>query len=185
MPLNKDDYIFFWTPDGPNGWASQWYQSPFEVPIVLPNETTATLCKFPTAEHWMMFQKALLFNDIAIAKEVLSHTGVEKEDLAVVKALGRGVKNFDEEKWVANRERIVLEGSLHKFKHNPELKIKLLETGEKRMVEASPRDRIWGIGFGAESAGKMVDEKKWGLNLLGKALDEARKQLSTAVEGES
>uniref|UniRef100_A0A0W0FM35 NADAR domain-containing protein n=1 Tax=Moniliophthora roreri TaxID=221103 RepID=A0A0W0FM35_MONRR len=115
MPLNKDDYVFFWTPDGDNGWASQWYYSPFTVPIVLPDDTTETQCTFPTAEHWMMFQKALLFGDNSIAREIQSHTGVEKKDLAEIKALGRKVQNFDEQKWVANRERIVLEGNLHKL----------------------------------------------------------------------
>ncbi|KAG7446794.1 uncharacterized protein BT62DRAFT_931356 [Guyanagaster necrorhizus] len=137
MALTKDDHIFFWTPQQPNGWASQWYSSPFTLPIII-SEETETLT-FPTAEHWMMFQKALLFNDITIARRVLT------SDVAAVKALGRKVSNFGDDLWNRERSRIVLEGNLHKFKQNSELKEMLLGTGEKVLVEASPRDRIWGI----------------------------------------
>ena len=56
------------------------------------------------------------------------------------------------------------------------LKAKLLATGTKRIVEASPRDRIWGIGFGAKNA--LNKRGQWGQNLLGRALEETRKELN-------
>jgi ribA/ribD-fused uncharacterized protein len=126
---------------------------------------------FPSAEHWMMVQKALLFEDAEKAREILE----VPDDMAAVKALGREVKNFDDEKWVSAREKIVLEGNIHKFSQNKELKAKLLATGTKRIVEASPRDRIWGIGFGAKNA--LKNRGRWGLNLLGLALEETRSRL--------
>jgi len=126
---------------------------------------------FPSAEHWMMVQKALLFKDVEMAREML-----ECEDMVQVKALGRKVENFDEDKWIEERMRIVVEGNLHKFRQNEGLKQKLVATGEKRIVEASPRDRIWGIGFGEKNALKSRD--RWGLNLLGQALEETRRMLS-------
>jgi len=132
----------------------------------------------------MMFRKALLFNDTSIAELILSpsYSSTSKSNMAKVKALGREVSNFDDETWKAHRYQIVLDGNLAKFRQNPELKEKLFSTGSRKHVEASPRDRIWGIGFGSVSAGKMIDTmgsgetvpKKWGLNLLGKALDETR-----------
>jgi ribA/ribD-fused uncharacterized protein len=55
------------------------------------------------------------------------------------------------------------------------LKALLLATGERELVEASPMDRIWGIGFGEKNAGRA--RRHWGLNLLGKALMDVRKRL--------
>ena len=52
----------------------------------------------------------------------------------------------------------------------------LLATGEREIVEASPMDRIWGIGFGERKA-EEVGRERWGLNLLGKALMEVRSEL--------
>ncbi|KAK0211487.1 hypothetical protein IW262DRAFT_1414990 [Armillaria fumosa] len=168
MPLTKDDHVFFWKPEHPNGWAGQWYLSPFTLSINISDEMETLT--FPTAEHWMMFQKALLFDDIPIARQVLLTSG-----LAAVKTLGRKVSNFDDDIWNRERVRIVLEGNLHKFRQNPELKEILLGTGEKVLVEASPRDRIWGIGYGEKNA--MNKKDQWGLNLLGQALMETRRQL--------
>ncbi len=130
----------------------------------------------------MMVQKALLFQDEGIVKELLEVTGTSGQDMAYVKSLGRKVQGFNEDQWVAERDRIVLEGNLHKFRQSSELKAKLLATGYKEIVEASPRVRIWGIGYDENSA-LSRDRSTWGLNLLGKALVEARRILRE--EGES
>jgi ribA/ribD-fused uncharacterized protein len=123
----------------------------------------------------MMLHKAILFSDLKIAREILDNKSTGQKAMGIIKALGRSVQNFDEAVWNARREKIVLEGNLLKFRQNEELKGKLLETGEKIIVEASPRDRIWGIGFGEKNALERMDS--WGLNLLGKALVEVRKRL--------
>ena len=122
-----------------------------------------------------MYQKAILFNDKSIAAEILESNSPKDQ-----KALGRIVSNFKNDVWLENRERIVRDGSYYKFKNGkgPEgesLKEKLLATGDRELAEASPRDRIWGIGFGENNALKM--RKKWGLNLLGKALIWAREKI--------
>ena len=131
---------------------------------------------FPTAEHWMMLQKALLFGNKEVARTVIGITGTSQKEMRSVKALGRKVTPFDEKVWTRERERIVLEGTLHKFRQNEELRKKLLATGEREIVEASPRDKIWGIGMG-ESKAVSAGRDKWGLNLLGKALVAARDSL--------
>lgn len=162
-----------------SGWASQWYPSPFTVKIRFKEEGDEETVMFPSAEHWMMVQKALLFGDEEIARQILAVDEVNYANMSAVKSLGRQVRNFDEEKWVAARERIVLEGNMHKFEQNEELKEKLLATGTKMIVETSPRDRIWGVGFGEKNALNM--KERWGLNLLGKALVETRRRMFISV----
>ncbi|KAF7349193.1 DUF1768 domain-containing protein [Mycena sanguinolenta] len=175
------DYTFFYGTNHVNGWASQWYRAPFTATVNIDGVDQEV--EFPTTEHWMMLHKALLFSDFDVAREVLSTDGTSKQDMTKVKRLGRKVKNFKEDVWVKNRERIVLEGSLHKFRQNTELKEKLFATGETTIVEASPRDRIWGIGCGQAKAMSGV-KFKWGLNLLGRALVKARTVLREE-EGEA
>lgn len=87
------------------------------------------------------------------------------------------MQNFDAEMWEANGRRIVTEASWHKFSQNPHLKEYLVSTGEAVIVEASPFDKIWGIGMGMNNA-KALDPQTWnGQNLLGFALMDARSML--------
>lgn len=120
-----------------------------------------------------MVQKALLFSAPSTARQILSLTSTDPSTLGLVKSLGRThIPLFSDPTWIAERERIVLEGNLLKFRQNPELRELLLATGEKHLVEASPRDRIWGVGFGEKKA--LQEKDRWGLNLLGKALEKTR-----------
>ena len=79
--------------------------------------------------------------------------------------------------WVAARYQIVVEGNLCKFREsgNKGLRERLLGTGERMIVEASPLDRIWGVGFGEKRA--LSVKQSWGLNLLGRALMDVRRIL--------
>ncbi|KAJ7442502.1 hypothetical protein B0H11DRAFT_1932300 [Mycena galericulata] len=174
MTRNAADYTFFWSTNHVNGWASQWYRAPFTATVSIDGVDQEIT--FLSNEHWMMQHKALLFLDTAVAHEVLSIDGTSKADMAYVKALGRKVQGFKEDVWVQHRERIVTEGTVHKFRQNPELKEKLFATGDTMIVEASPFDKIWGIGC-AEANAISRRQDKWGLNLLGKALVEARRVL--------
>ncbi|KAF2111634.1 hypothetical protein BDV96DRAFT_498915 [Lophiotrema nucula] len=168
-PAKKEEQpVYFWRPYDFNGYLGQWYDSEFTV-----DGTT-----YPTAEMWMMVQKAKLFGDEAIAAKMLQTTDPKNH-----KALGRKVKNFSDKIWNKERYRIVVEGNYHKFtisKNAQELRKWLLETGERELVEASPMDRIWGVGFGERNAG--ANRYRWGLNLLGKALMEVRERLREEAE---
>ncbi|KAG6831897.1 hypothetical protein H0H87_003548 [Tephrocybe sp. NHM501043] len=175
---NKDDFTFFWTTNHINGWASQWFPAPFTASVTIDTEEEEV--HFPTTEHWMMLQKALLFHDIEIAQKVIASTSTQKRDMKSVKSLGRKVKNFDDEVWKSHRRRIVFEGNLHKYQQNGELKRRLLATGNTEIAEAAPRDRIWGIGFGEKNAPAQYD--RWGQNLLGKALVQVRQMLRDSEE---
>ncbi|KAJ7669037.1 DUF1768-domain-containing protein [Mycena rosella] len=179
MPRDAADYTFFWSTNHVNGWASQWYPAPFKATVKLDGVDQEV--DFPSNEHWMMLQKALLFSDEEVAHEVLAIAGTSKQDCARVKALGRRVRGFDEGVWAAHRERIVVAGTVHKFRQNADLRAKLFATGETVLVEASPFDRIWGIGCSEKDAISRSGDK-WGLNLLGKALVEARRVLREEEE---
>lgn len=164
----KFKYLFFWghqksCNEVSKSCFSQWYDSPFKVNGI----------QYLTAEHYMMHAKALLFNDNLAAQRVLS-----AKTPGEAKAIGREINHFDEQTWVAQRFNIVVEGNVAKFSSNAELSTFLLGTGDSVLVEASPVDKIWGIGL-AQDCSYIEDPSKWkGLNLLGYALMEVRKRLA-------
>ncbi len=161
-------YLHFWghrpRPDGRVGASclSQWWPSPFVVEGVA----------YATAEHWMMAGKARLFEDAEAERRVLAAGSP-----AQAKNIGRLVRRFDEAIWERERFRIVVEGSVHKFAADPRLREFLLGTGERVLVEASPMDRVWGIGLAADDERAAHPERWRGPNLLGFALMEARERL--------
>lgn len=102
-------------------------------------------------------------------------------DAKSAKAIGREVRNLDDKVWKANCRRLVTEGNVHKFSQNEELRMFLLSTGDAVLVEAAPRDQIWGIGLGQDNP-KARDPKQWRRqNLLGFALMEVRDKLRESV----
>lgn len=161
-------YLHFWghrpLPDSRVGASclSQWWPSPFTVAGV----------SYATAEHWMMAEKARLFGDAEAERRVLD-AGHPSE----AKNAGRLVRGFDDGVWERERFRIVVEGSVHKFGADAELRGFLLGTGDRVLVEASPVDRVWGIGLAVGDAGAGDPERWRGLNLLGFALMGARERL--------
>ncbi len=162
----KLKYIFFWghkpscdSDDQGKFMLSQWFEAPFTV-----KKRT-----YPTAEHWMMSEKALLFKDYD------THDAIHAtKSPSVAKALGRQVKGFDMKIWELHRFNIVKTGNKHKFSQNPDLLNYLLASKDRILVEASPFDTIWGIGLRA-TYGDIENPNSWlGLNLLGFALMEVR-----------
>lgn len=157
-----EDFLLFYGHQprhGDKAVFSQWHLTSF-----IDNNN-----RYRTAEHWMMWSKAVLFGDTDIADEILKipHQGV-------VKDLGRKISNFDEGTWIQHRESIVYRGNILKFGQNPTARKILLDTGDKILVEASPYDRIWGIGLGPNDP-RASDRKKWrGMNLLGESLMKVR-----------
>jgi ribA/ribD-fused uncharacterized protein len=161
-------YLHFWghrpRPDGQVSASclSQWWPSPFAVDDV----------EYATAEHWMMASKARLFGDAEAERRAL-----DASSPALAKKAGRLVRGFDETIWERERLGIVVEGSVHKFAAHADLREFLLGTGERVLVEASPLDRVWGIGL-AKDDERAANPERWrGPNLLGFALMEARERL--------
>lgn len=162
-------YLFFWghTPKQEGvidkSCFSQWFPASFEVDGIT----------YPTAEHFMMAEKARLFHDTETLPKILNASHPNE-----AKKLGRLVANFNGSIWEQHRFKIVTDGNLAKFAQNEPLREFLLNSGERILVEASPYDRIWGIGLAADND-KAQDPLQWrGLNLLGFALMAVREKLS-------
>ena len=128
--------------------------------------------KFCCMEQFMMAHKAMAFGDKEMLIEIMAET-----DPKEMKALGRRVRNFDSGVWSRIGYTIVLNGNYYKFSQNPELMDFLLSTGDKIIVEASPRDKIWGIGMGKNNPDAHNPDKWRGRNLLGFALTEVRDEI--------
>ena len=153
-------YTFFFTEKSP---FSQWYRSAFTVDGVT----------FNCAEQFMMFGKAKLFADAGVGQEILAATHPKEHT-----ALGRKVKQFDAAVWERERMTIVKAGNRAKFTQAPALLEQLLVTKGTTLVEASPYDRIWGIGLAASDP-RANDPAQWkGENLLGIVLTELRDELA-------
>jgi ribA/ribD-fused uncharacterized protein len=159
------DYRFFWghTPRAGETVGdrvfSQWWPCRFEEDGRV----------YTTAEQYMMAGKARLFGDAEKLAEILA-----VDDPARCKALGREVRGFDRDRWGAASFDLVTRGNVAKFGQDEALRAHLLATGDAVLVEASPRDRIWGIGMGASNPSAR-DPSGWrGRNLLGFALVRAR-----------
>ncbi len=161
----KLKFLFFWGHQPhPNGEVtsscfSQWWVAPF----------TVDGHSYPTAEHWMMAEKARLFQDDEMLEKILL-----AQSPAQAKKLGRQVRGFDQAIWESKRSEIVVQGNLHKFNQHPDLKNFLLNTKQRVLVEASPRDTIWGIGLSSKNERASVPAQWRGKNLLGFALMEVR-----------
>lgn len=160
---NEDEYVFFYRPRDPYGEFSQWYYSPFSADGIM----------FVTAEQYMMYKKAEIFNDFEMMKRIVASPSAHA---AQHKRMGRLVKNFNDETWENLSLTIVAGVNYYKFTQNETLKSLLMGTDKKMLVEASPYDRIWGIGF--SDADAMQNMNAWGQNKLGVALMMVRDEIA-------
>ncbi|KAF3933414.1 hypothetical protein ABW19_dt0208844 [Dactylella cylindrospora] len=186
--IDTSDPVFFWKPEDEDGYLGQWYPSNF-----VSTSEDGKQVEYRNCEHLGCMQSledpvsdilivtihkfalvGLLFAPNApVTAEILD----EHVSPKTIKALGRAVPNFDDDVWKENRYKIVVEANYLKFTQNDDLKTKLLGTGNRELVEASPRDRIWGVGYGAERCRNTKNRSQWGLNLLGKALMDVRERI--------
>lgn len=155
----ENNYLFFYKKGSP---FSQWFPCYFRIDN----------CSFNCTEQWMMYAKAVLFNDLEMAQQIL-----ETKEPIRQKELGRMVKNFDDVVWKKDAKTIVYKGNYEKFSQNKYLRDQLFATENKIIVEANPHDSIWGIGMSIDNPA-IYDQKKWiGTNWLGEILMQVRVDL--------
>lgn len=157
--------IGFWRESDPLGCCSNWYPAGFSF----ADE------EFATSEHWMMWQKARVMGDWDTAEKVLDAPTPRK-----AKELGAQVAPYDGALWDDVREELVYYGVREKFVQNPRLGNLLLSTKSALLAEASPYDRVWGIGLTADDP-LFGDIASWrGSNLLGRVCMRVRSDLREA-----
>lgn len=160
-------FIFFWsTKDVPYGCFSNWYRSPF---------TIEDGKEFANTEQYFMWRKALLF-DPSMEKAILAEKNPMK-----VKGLGRKVKNFDQKVWDQHRKTCMRDGLRYKFS-DPALKKILMSTNDAIIAEASPKDKIWGIGLKADHRYAKTPSNWQGMNYLGQCLMELRTEFKNTTK---
>lgn len=153
-----DKFVFFY-----GGYLSQWHPCEFFVDGMT----------FNCAEQYFMHEKAKLFGDGEIARMVM-----EAEHPKIQKALGKRVTNFNEEKWNTVKQDVALFGNWAKFLYNEELAVQLIGTRNKILVEASPYDKVWGVGLPEDDPAIDNPDNWLGQNLLGIALMRVRSLLN-------
>lgn len=155
--VEKEEFAFFW-----GGSFSQWAKSKFVIDGV----------EFNTCEQYMMYKKALMFHDYDAAKKIMATSNPKEQ-----KAIGRRVKGFNREHWETYCREIVYDANVAKFTQNEDMREELMATGNKEFCEASPMDKIWGVGM-AEDNPLIQDKANWqGTNWLGEALTKVRSHL--------
>ena len=170
LTVNGKEYpaVYFYGTEDKNGYLSNWYRSPFTVDGIT----------FNCMEQFIMYEKCMTFGDTESAQKVLN-----AEDPKEQKRIARAASGYDEKVWDGMRQVIALRGLIEKFRQNPELKEKLLATGDAYLVESTYRDRIWACGRNLSGTGKN-DISGWnGRNILGFALMQAREFLKYQDKG--
>jgi ribA/ribD-fused uncharacterized protein len=154
-----EEFIFYF---GEESVFSHWYKCKFQI-----DEKT-----YGCVGQYIMYKKALLFDDEAIAHKIMNSSSPARH-----RSLGKQVSGFDKKKWHEHCLTYSLEGNLAKFSQNPILRKALLQSAGKSFAEASPYDRVWGIGLSLSNP-KIHDRANWrGKNWAGESLEAARKEL--------
>ena len=155
----KEQFIFYF---GSHSVFSHWYKCNFQI------EGQNFCC----IDQYLMYSKAILFDDKEIAFKILHSTDPKRH-----RYLGREVKNFSKQIWHQHCKQFAYEANHAKFTQNKNLQKHLAETIGKCFAEASPYDRNWGIGL-SQSNPKNIDRNNWkGKNWCGEVLEAVRKNI--------
>ncbi|MCI5586915.1 MAG: NADAR family protein [Lachnospiraceae bacterium] len=156
------DIICFHNPEEENGYLSNWFYSKFSIDDI----------GYTSMEQYMMYKKAICFNDVAIAEQILS-----TNDVAQIKELGRLVSGYNDSIWSGIRQIVVYDGLIAKFAQNENLRSLLKSTEKAILAECAVKDCIWGIGLSMKDPRRMQPEQWKGHNLLGYTLMMVRERL--------
>ena len=126
--------------------------------------------KLPTSEHHLMREKARLMGD----EHAMALIKAAPTALAA-KRLGRKVKPWNQGLWDDNCDQIMEDILEAKFNSTSAMREYILGI-EGHFYEASPKDKVWGIGIGVQQA--MAGVPHNGQNKLGLALDRARARIA-------
>lgn len=154
--------VLFWKDTDRNGYLSNWARSPFQVDGI----------RYNCAEQYIMWSKAVVMDDESSAQKILA-----TNDPQTQKRLGRQVQHWKDGLWKRQREPVMVRAARAKFSQNPELQERLIKTHPRRMAEASPSDKIYGIGLAPDDPLAQNPQNWRGENLLGRVLEQIREEL--------
>lgn len=161
--MDVQKVIGFHNPEEEYGFLSNWYLSEFRLGGIT----------YSSMEQYMMYQKAILFGDTKSSQRILA-----TDDVTEIKLLGRGVAQYVDSVWAGRRQIIVYRGLTEKFRQNPDLRNRLVATGEAVLAECAVKDQIWGIGLSMKDRRRFHLEEWRGQNLLGYTLMEVRQDFA-------
>lgn len=153
--------VYFFRESGKYGSFSNFYPSKFIEGNI----------EFNCSEQYFMYYKFLTFDK---DNKFLLEAILNEKSPTKIKNFGRQVKNYDDKIWGEKRYQVMIKALHLKFTQNKDIKDLLISTKEKLLFEASPFDKIWGIGYSGKIAVNMIDKTKFGKNLQGQALMEIR-----------
>ena len=160
-----DKFVFFW-----KAYIANWSITPHGLKTIINGQKVCV----PTSEHLFMAFKAEFFKDWENLQNIVNSTTPRE-----AKDFGRLIKNYNEEAWNNVRFNMMLKALTFRFEQDEKFAEQLMgdKFKDKEFVEASPIDRIWGIGL-AETDPNIEDKSKWrGTNLLGQCLNTLRKNM--------
>ena len=168
METNTHVLFYGHKPEKIGYWMSNFW------PCIFKDEEGIT---YNCSEQYFMYKKADLFDpeNTKLKNQILTETDPHK-----IKAYGRKVKNYDDNRWTQCSFQVMFEANFYKFTQNSDLANKLIMTGNKTLVEASPSDGKWGAGKSAKQI--IKDNYQFtGNNWLGQVLEMVRNNLKNNV----
>ena len=161
-----DEYVFFY-----KDWLSNYQRTKFDV------EWNGVKYTFTSTEQGFMYIKAITFGDNVTAQKILN-----TDDPNRCRKLGRQVKGYNDAEWAKIRYDVFYTLNWAKYTQDKKLQEKLLDPqfDGKTFVEASPIDKIWGIGYAEDNPNIEFTDMYWGKNYLGRILTNIRKRLKAA-----
>lgn len=161
-----DEYVFFY-----KDWLSNYQRTKFDV------EWKGVKYTFTSTEQGFMYIKAITFGDNVTAQKILN-----TDDPNRCRKLGRQVKGYNDAEWAKIRYDVFYTLNWAKYTQDKNLQEKLLDPqfDGKKFVEASPIDKIWGIGYAEDNPNIEFTDMYWGKNYLGRILTNIRKRLKSA-----
>lgn len=170
--MEKQNDIYFYGSKGHYGYMSNFYKCSFKATIDVPenNPYYNVEIEFNSSEQYFVFCKCIMFDPDNIN---LLNNIVNEITPSVIMSYGRRIEHFDEILWNMKKVQIMTEAIELKFTQNQKLKDKLIKTFPRRIYQASPNDKIWGIGYSIRNA-PYIDRHRYGCNYLGIILEEVR-----------
>ena len=142
---------------------------PCKIKFMYRNE----MREIDSSEQMFMIFKSIMFKDDKSTFDI-----IDAQNPMLAKSIGRSVKNYDDKKWSESRYEYMVSSVMLKAVQNKDFRDRLTETKGMYLVEASPYDKIWGVGLKTNESDIRFEDKWRGENLLGKALMKVRDDLN-------